>query len=162
LNNIAAKAVFFQETLTERYRIRQFKIIENAKRLAKSLLNLGFDVLTGGTDNHMVLVNVANFRDGLTGLIAQQCLEECGIIINKNKLPYDTQNAMITSGIRLGTPIVTKSGMGETQMDCIAGMIDSILRQIQIHSESQYSIDESFKTQMAEKVKTLCNRYAVL
>jgi glycine hydroxymethyltransferase len=162
LNNIAAKAVFFQETLTEQYRTRQFKIIENAKRLAESLMNLGFDVLTGGTDNHMVLVNVANFRDGLTGLIAQQCLEDCGIIVNKNKLPYDSQNAMITSGIRLGTPIVTKRGMGQAQMDCIAEMIDSVLRQIQIHSESQYDIDKSFKAQMTEKVKTLCNSYAVM
>ncbi|MHC4074804.1 MAG: serine hydroxymethyltransferase [Planctomycetota bacterium] len=162
LNNIAAKAVFFRETLTEEYRIRQFKIIENAKRLAESLLNLGFDVLTGGTDNHMVLINVANFRDGLTGHIAQQSLEDCGIIINKNKLPYDTRNAMITSGIRLGTPIVTKRGMGQAQMDCIAEMIDSVLRQIQIHSESQYDIDKSFKAQMTEKVKTLCNSYAVM
>ena len=86
--------------------------MENATRLAKNLLDLGYDVLTGGTDNHMVLINITNLREGLTGAIAQECLEDCGIIINKNRLPYDTKSAAVTSGLRLGTPIVTRNGMG--------------------------------------------------
>jgi len=76
-NHIAAKAVFFKETLSDEYRARQFKIIENAKKLADSLQDCGFDIITGGTDNHMVLVNVVNFREGLTGVTAQRSLEQC-------------------------------------------------------------------------------------
>ncbi|MHC4555731.1 MAG: serine hydroxymethyltransferase [Planctomycetota bacterium] len=132
LNNVAAKAIFFKETLSDKYRDIQFKIIDNAKTLANNLLGLGYDVLTGGTDNHMVLVNVANFREGLTGIIAQKCLEDCGIIVNKNRLPYDKKNATVASGIRLGTPIVTKNRMGAEQMDIISALIDSVLREVKI------------------------------
>ena len=107
LNNVAAKAVFFKETLSDEYRARQFKIVENAGKLADDLMNLGYDVLTGGTENHMALVNVANFREGMTGVIAQKCLEDCDIIVNMNRLPYDTKSMAVASGVRLGTPIVT-------------------------------------------------------
>ncbi|GAH27858.1 unnamed protein product, partial [marine sediment metagenome] len=99
LNNVAAKAVFFKETLSDGYKARQFKIIENAKRLANGLLDLGYDVLTGGTDNHIVLINVSNLREGFTGVVAQKCLEECGIIVDMNKMPYDKRRAAVTSGI---------------------------------------------------------------
>jgi len=109
LNNVAGKAVFFKETLCEEYRARQFKIISNAQRLARGLTDLGHDVLTGGTDNHMVLMNVSNLRPGLTGAAAQNCLEQCGIIVNMNRLPYDIRPASVTSGLRLGTPIVPKT-----------------------------------------------------
>jgi len=159
LNHIAAKAVFFKETLTEEYRTRQFKIIENAKRLAGNLLDLGFDVLTKGTDNHMILINVANLRDGLTGLMAQKCLEDCGIIVDMIKLPYDKREATITSGIRLGTPIVTKRGMGIDEMNNISVLIDAILKRVKIVSDSEYSIEASFKEQMRIKVKDLCDRF---
>jgi glycine hydroxymethyltransferase len=128
LNNAAAKAVFFKETLSEAYRARQFKIISNAQRLAGALIDLGYDVLTGGTDNHMVLMNVSNLRPGLTGAAAQKALEQCGIIVNMNRLPYDTRSAGVTSGLRLGTPIVTKNGMGDAEMKTIAGLIDAVLR----------------------------------
>ena len=124
LNNIAAKAVFFKEMLSAEYHDRQFGIVENAKTLAEEFLRMGYDVQTGGTDNHMFLANVANFRRGLTGFIAQHCLEDCGIIVNMNRLPYDTQNARITSGMRLGTPIVTKNGMGTPEMHVISRLVD--------------------------------------
>ena len=161
LNHIAAKAVFFKETLTDEYKARQFKIIENAKRLASGLMDLRIDVLTGGTDNHMILVNVANSRDGLTGVIAQKCLEECGIIVDMNSLPYDEKSDSVTSGIRLGTPIVTKNGMGAEEMDSIAGLIDVVLKGVKIISDSEYRIDESFKEQMRNRVKDLCRRFPV-
>ncbi len=157
LNHIAAKAVFFKETLSDEYKARQFKIIENAKRLASSLLDLGLDVLTGGTDNHMVLVNVSNFREGLTGVIAQKCLEECGIVVDVNKLPYDKKSASVASGIRLGTPIVTKNGMGVKEMDEISVLIDAILKAVEIISEREYKIDESFKEEKRNEVKELCS-----
>jgi glycine hydroxymethyltransferase len=159
LNNIAAKAVFFKETFSKQYRTRQFKIIENAKRLAGNLADLDYDVLTGGTDNHMVLINISNLRDGMTGLIAQHCLEDCGIVINMNKLPYDNKNAKVTSGIRLGTPIITKNGMGHEEIDTITTLVDTALRKVKILSESKYEIEESVKDELKEKVKQLCVRF---
>ena len=161
LNNVAAKAIFFKETLSEEYRTRQFNIIANAKTLANNLLGLGYDVVTGGTDNHMVLVNVANFREDLTGVIAQKCLEDCGIIVNKNRLPYDKKSATVTSGIRLGTPIVTKNGMGAEQMDIISALIDAALREVKTIASSQYEIDESFKNEIHDRVKQLCCRFPI-
>jgi len=159
LNNIAGKAVFFKETMSDEYRARQFKIIENARSLASGLLELGYDVLTGGTDNHMVLVNVANFRQDLTGLIAQNCLEECGIIVNRNKLPYDPRPASTTSGVRLGTPIVTRNGMGPDQMHQIASMVDSVLREAQIRSETDYRLPDSFSRAKREEAAELCAKF---
>lgn len=161
LNHIAAKAVFFKEALLPEYKTRQFKIIENAKRLADNLLDLGYDVLTKGTDNHMVLINIGNLREGLTGLIAQRCLEECGIIINMNRLPYDRKSAAVTSGIRLGTPIVTKDGMGVKEMDEISVRTDQVLRSVKTISDTRYSIDEAFKESMRNKVKDLCSRFVM-
>jgi len=162
LNNIAAKAVFFKETLSEEYRARQFRIIENAKALAESLLNLGHDVLTGGTDNHMILINVDSFREGLTGLVAQKCLEQCGIIVNMNRLPYDRKGPAVTSGVRLGTPIVTKNGMGPGEMKTTAALFDSVLRNIKIVGGGKYEIDQSFKNEILKDVKKLCRRFPML
>ena len=161
LNHIAAKAVFFKETLTDEYRARQFKIVENAKGLAGDLLDLGFDMLTKGTDNHMILINVANSRDGLTGVIAQKCLEECSIIVDMIKLPYDKREATTTSGIRLGTPVVTKRGMGVEEMNSISALIDAVLKRVKIVSDIEYGIDEPFKEQMREKIEDLCSKFAV-
>jgi len=161
LNNVAAKAVFFKETLSDEYRARQFKIIENARRLAYDLMNLGYDVLTGGTDNHMVLVNVANFREGMTGVIAQKCLEDCGIIVNMNRLPYDTKSMAVASGVRLGTPIVTKNGMGAAEMHSISELIDAVLKGVRVVTNSEYRIDESLSSEIRSKVRQLCGRFPV-
>jgi len=161
LNNVAAKAVFFKEALCDEYKARQFRIIENAKRLSKALLDLGYDVLTGGTDNHMILVNVANFREGLTGAIARRCLEECGIIVDRVALPYESQKTIAGNGIRLGTPIVTKDGKGSKEMDRITKMMDAVLKEVEIVSSNEYKIDESFKEEMRNKVKDLCARFPV-
>ena len=159
LNNVAAKAVFFKETLSDEYRARQFKIIENAKALAGSLAGMGYDVVTGGTDIHMVLVNVGNLSEGLTGLAGQKCLEECGIIVNKNRLPYDKKSAAVTSGVRLGTPIVTKNGMGLTEMESISALIDVVLKEVKVKSDSEYEIDKSLRDEVRDQVKQLCGRF---
>jgi len=158
-NHIAAKAVFFKETLCDEYKVRQFKIIENAKRLAGNLLNLGYDVLTKGTDNHMVLINTENFREALTGAIAQRCLEDCSIIVDMIKLPYDKKLASITSGIRLGTPIVTRNGMGDKEMDRISELIDAVLRKVKIISDREYEINESLRNEIRDKVRQLCGKF---
>lgn len=159
LNNVAAKAVFFKETLTGEYRARQFKIVENAQRLARNLLGLGYDVLTGGTDNHMALVNVGNLRAGMTGYIAQKCLEDCGIIVNMNRLPYDKKGAAVASGVRLGTPIVTRNGMGPEQMDIIAGFVDAVLKRVRIISDRQYELDASLREESKDNVRQLCRKF---
>jgi glycine hydroxymethyltransferase len=159
LNNIAAKAIFFKEALSAEYRQRQFKIIENAKRLSDELLALGYDVLTGGTDNHMVLIDVGNLRQGMTGLVAQKCLEDCGIIVNRNRLPYDKRSPMVTSGVRLGTPIVTKNGMGAEQMDNVSELIDEALRGVRIISTREYEIDKSVRNHIRDKVTEICHKF---
>ena len=157
-NNMAAKAVFFKETLSVEYRERQFRIVENAQRLAKNLLELGHDVVTGGTDNHMVLVNVADLQEGLAGPTAQKCLEECGIVVDMIHLPYE-KGPSAAGGIRLGTPIVTKNGMGAKEMDSISGLIDSVLRKVEVVNDSEYKIDGTFREKMQTKVKDLCGNF---
>jgi glycine hydroxymethyltransferase len=172
LNNAAAKAVFFKETLSLAYRARQFKIISNAQRLAWALIDLGYDVLTGGTDNHMVLMNVSHLRPGppprlasenagagLTGAAAQKGLEQCGIIVNMNRLPYDTRSAGVTSGLRLGTPIVTRNGMGDAEMKTIAGLIDAVLRGAEPLGEMDCRVDDRLRDHVTAKVVELCRTF---
>ena len=161
LNNVAAKAVFFKETLSEEYRNWQLRIVDNAKKLADDLLNLGHDVLTGGTDTHMILVNVTSLQEDMTGIVAQQSLDDCGIIVNKNGLPYDKKGAAVASGIRLGTPIVTRNGMGPEQMSTIAELVDSALRAVHIGNDGRYSIDESTRDDTRAGVKQLCEKHPI-
>ncbi len=159
LNNIAAKAVFFKEMLSAEYQARQFKIVENAQVLARAFDRLGYDILTGGTDNHMFCINVGHFREGLTGAIAQHCLEKCGIIVNMNRLPYDSHSPRVTSGMRLGTPIVTKNGMGHAQMEAIAGLIDAVLTQVLPTGGREYRLDDRLRLETKRQVEDLCARF---
>ena len=122
---------------------------------------MGYDVVTGGTDNHMVLVNVANFREGMTGVIAQKCLEDCGIVVNMNRIPYDTKSMAVASGLMLGTPIVTRNGMGAEQMHSISELIDAVLKGVTIETNNQYRIDESLRSEIRDKVKQLCGKFPI-
>ncbi len=162
LNNIAAKAVFFNEVLSAEYQNRQILIVENAKALAGALVDLGFEVVTGGTDNHMVLIHISRFLDGLTGIIAQKALEECGIIVNMNRLPYDPRPQAVTSGMRLGTPIVTLQGMGPQHMRPIAEMLKRILQRVRPTGDRSYQLDESFQAEMRDQVTQLCRRFPIV
>lgn len=159
LNNIAAKAVFFKEMLSPQYKDRQVRIVENAKTLAEEFVRRGYDVLTGGTDNHLFCVNVASLHRGLTGLIAQKSLEDCGIIVNMNRLPYDRQNARITSGMRIGTPIVTRNGMRTSEMPTVAELVDQVLTRVQVLSDREYRLDRGFQDEVREQVHDLCSRF---
>lgn len=159
LNNVAAKAVFFKEMASEEYRARQFKIVQNAKVLGQAFADLGYDVLTGGTDNHMFMVNVAHYRRGLTGLLAQRCLEDCGIIVNMNRLPYDKHSARVTSGMRLGTPIVTRNGMGRAEMVEIARLIDIVLTGAEVLDNGLYRLAEPIRLDARTRVQHLCTRF---
>jgi len=107
----------------------------------------------------MVLINTENFREALTGAIAQRCLEDCGIVVDAMKLPYNKKPALSTSGIRLGTPIVTKNGMGAEEMERASELIDAVLRKVNIVSDGGYEIDESLRSDVRDKVKKLCGRF---
>jgi glycine hydroxymethyltransferase len=122
---IAAKAVCFKEALQPAFREYQQQIVKNAARLAATLTAQGFRLVSGGTDNHLMLVDV--FARGLTGKVAEAALGQAGITVNKNTIPFDTNSPMVGSGIRIGTPAVTTRGMREAEMDEIAGLIGRVL-----------------------------------
>jgi glycine hydroxymethyltransferase len=161
LNNIAGKAVFFKETLSDEYRARQFKIVENAKSLADNLSDMGYDVVTGGTDNHMILVNVTNLKEGLSGSAAQRCLEDCGIVVDRARLPYDEMLPDLASGVRLGTHIVTRNGMGRKEMDSISELFNGVLKKVEAKGSADYHLDESFREEKRRQVRDLCLRFPI-
>lgn len=123
---IGAKAICFKEALQDEFKDYARKIVQNAAVLAESLLSYGFKLITGGTDNHLILIDLTN--EGITGDIAEKRLCEQGIIVNKNCIPYDPLPPTITSGIRIGTPALTTRGMGEDEMKKIARMIEAVIR----------------------------------
>jgi glycine hydroxymethyltransferase len=118
---IAAKAVCFHEALQPSFRLYQQQIVKNAARLAAALGAAGYRLVSGGTDNHLMLVDV--FSRGITGKAAEAALGRAGITVNKNAIPFDKNPPMVASGIRIGTPAVTTRGMREPEMDLIAGLI---------------------------------------
>ena len=122
---IAAKAVAFREAQTSEWRAYQGQIVRNARALADAMLARGFRLVSGGTDTHLLLVDLT--AKGVTGKDAQEALDRAWITVNKNGIPFDTKGPMTTSGIRLGTPAVTTRGMGEAEMGQIAALIDRVL-----------------------------------
>ncbi len=120
---IAAKGISFGEALLPSFKTYQEQVIKNAKKLSSELINLGYEIITGGTDNHLMLVDVKN-SIGLTGLEAENILAKINITCNKNAIPFDTEKPKYTSGIRLGTPAITTRGMKEVEMVKIAHLID--------------------------------------
>ena len=122
---IAAKAVALEEALQPEFREYQGRVIRNAKRLADELLDRDFDLVTGGTDNHLLLVDLT--RRGITGKEAEAALAGAGIVANKNTIPFDRKGPRVTSGLRLGVPALTTRGMGEPEMAVIAELIGKVL-----------------------------------
>ena len=122
---IAAKAICFLEAMHPSFREYQEQIVRNAKTLAECLARNGFRIVSGGTDNHLMLVDLRPKK--LTGKIAQESLDKAGITVNKNLIPFDPEKPLVTSGIRIGTPAVTTRGMKEREMADIADMIAEIL-----------------------------------
>jgi glycine hydroxymethyltransferase len=123
---IAAKAVCFKEALSPDFKRYSTQVVANARALAAALMELGFDIVSGGTDNHLMLVDLRNRE--LTGKVAQTALDAASITVNKNTVPKETQSPFVTSGIRIGTPAVTTRGMKEPEMRRIASLIDRVLR----------------------------------
>jgi len=142
---IAAKAVSFKEALTPEFKEYQQQIIRNAKKLGEELMARGFDLISGGTDNHLLLVDLRN--KNITGIDAEKLLDRVGVTLNKNTIPYDPQSPFITSGIRIGTPAVTTRGMKEGDMVTIAEIIYTIIN-------NPEKIDE-----VSQMVKDLCRNF---
>jgi glycine hydroxymethyltransferase len=145
---IAAKAVCFKEALEPGFATYQQQIVTNAKRLAAGLANAGFRLVSGGTDNHLMLVDV--FSKGLTGKVAEAALGKAGITVNKNAIPFDKNPPMVASGIRVGTPAVTSRGMGEPEMDAIAEYIARALASPE---------DDAALNMVRSEVESLCRRF---
>lgn len=147
---IAAKAVAFKEALSEEFKEYQKKVVKNAKTLADALKRKGFKLVSDGTDNHLMLVDLTNFN--ITGKEAEEALDKAGITVNKNTIPFDTKPPAVTSGIRIGTPCVTTRGMGEQEMEEIAEIIERVIKNIS---------NESVIKDMKKKVQALCKRFPI-
>ncbi len=143
---IAAKAICFKEAASDEFRECQRQTVKNAGLLAGELIQAGFRVISGGTDNHLMLVDVS--VKGLTGKVASEALDRAGITLNKNEIPFDTRPPQITSGIRIGTPALTTRGMKEPEMKLIAAWITNVLNNIEsekIIAETRKSIEDFCK-----------------
>jgi glycine hydroxymethyltransferase len=147
---IAAKAVALKEALSPEFKVYQEQIVKNARALAEALTARGFRLTSGGTDNHLMLVDLR--QSELTGKVAQETLDKARITVNKNGVPFDTRSPFVTSGIRIGTPAVTTRGMKEDEMRLIAGFIRNALDQVG---------DEAALKAIGEQVGELCKKFPV-
>jgi glycine hydroxymethyltransferase len=147
---IAAKAVAFKEALSPAFKRYQQQVVANARALAQGLLDRGYKIVSGGTDTHLMLVNLTN--KGITGKEADAALDAAGIIVNKNAVPYDEKPPAVASGIRLGTPIVSTRGMKEAEMGEIVGLVDRVLQSRQ---------DPAVLEDVRGQAKALCSRFPI-
>ncbi len=142
---IAAKAVAFKEALSDDFKTYQKNVVKNAKTLSEKLMDFGFNLVSNGTDNHLMLIDLTNFN--ITGKDAENILSLSGITVNKNTIPFETKSPFVTSGIRIGTPVLTSRKMGTSEMEIIASLIFNVLK---------YQTDETIhKTQ--KEIKNLCD-----
>jgi len=147
---IAAKAVCFQEAMKPEFKSYQAQIIANAKVLATALATRGYRIVSGGTDNHLMMVDLRDKNADLTGKVAQERLDRANITCNKNTIPFETRSPFQASGIRLGTPAVTTRGMREAEMEVIAGAIDLVLSNLE---------SDDVLHQAQEQMLDLCRRF---
>jgi glycine hydroxymethyltransferase len=145
---IAGKAVAFREALAPGFETYGRQVIANAQTLARALTARGYQIISGGTDNHLMLVDLRN--KNITGKDAQEALDEAGITVNKNAVPFDDKSPLITSGIRIGTPALTTRGMREAEMEEIGGLIDEV-----IVNRGKTDVYRS----VAARVEALCLRF---
>jgi glycine hydroxymethyltransferase len=145
---IAAKAVAFKEALAPEWKAYQKQIVANAAALAKGLQGEGWRLVSGGTDNHLMLVDV--FAQGLTGKVAEKALDKAGITVNKNTIPFDTNSPMVASGIRLGTPALTTRGMKESDMAEVAKLVSRALHAVE---------NETELAEVRRQVGKICDRF---
>ncbi|HLR76993.1 MAG TPA: serine hydroxymethyltransferase, partial [Balneolaceae bacterium] len=145
---IAAKAVSFKEALEDDFKTYQQQVQKNAKVLADSFNEMGYNLVSGGTDNHLILVNLKN--KGITGKKAEKALEKADITLNKNMVPFDTESPFVTSGIRIGTPAMTTRGFKEETFKTVAKLIDKII---------QDPDNEEVISEVKKQVGEICEQY---
>ena len=145
---IAAKAVAFGEAQQPEFKTYIQQVKKNAKALSDALIAEGIDIVSGGTDNHLLLVNLRSL--GITGKVAEHVLDEVGITVNKNTIPFDTESPFVTSGIRIGTPAVTTRGFKEEEMKETASIIALLLKNPE---------DENTKKEAKERVASLTDKF---
>lgn len=144
---IAGKAVAFNEALKPEFRTYQTQVVENCRELAKTLIENGLKLVGGGTDTHLVLVDLRNLK--LTGKVAEERLDRVGLTVNKNTVPFETESAFVTSGIRLGTPSITTRGMGKAEMRWLG---EAIVRTLRDDSEANLS-------RVRDEVQQMCRKF---
>ena len=147
---IAGKAIAFKEAMNEKFKQDQVQTVKNAETLCNCLKEKGFDIVSGGTDNHLMLVNLNNMN--ITGKDAEAAMSKAGIIANKNTVPFETRSPFITSGVRLGTPACTTRGMKEKEMELIADYIEIAIK----NADNDRLLSET-----SGKVRELCSRFPV-
>ncbi len=147
---IAAKAVALKEALSAEFKIYQWQIVRNAKALAGALMGNGFKLISGGTDNHLMLLDLRHSE--LTGKVAQETLDKARITVNRNTVPFEARSPFVTSGVRIGTPAVTTRGMKEEEMEFIAGFIARALNNVG---------DEAVLKSIGDDVRELCRKFPV-
>ena len=152
MHTIAAKAVAFKEAMEPDFKAYQSQVVKNAKALAEGLMGNGFRLISGGTDNHLMLIDLTGTYKQLSGRQAADHLEDAGIIVNKNTIPADKRSATTTSGIRLGTPMLAGRGMKETEMQLIADLIKETL---------EGRRNSQAKQGVREKVRDLCSQFPI-
>lgn len=145
---IAAKAVSFEEALKDDFKTYQQQVQKNAKVMADAFKSMDYNLVSDGTDNHLILVDLRN--KGLTGKIAEESLDEANITLNKNMVPYDTESPFVTSGIRIGSPAMTTRGFGEDEFKKVASLIDRVLQDPE---------NESVLKNVKQEVKELCEHF---
>ncbi|MGB4850761.1 MAG: serine hydroxymethyltransferase, partial [Ignavibacteria bacterium] len=145
---IAAKAVSFKEALENNFLDYAKQVIKNAQAMANKLITMDYKVISGGTDNHLMLIDLRN--KNISGKAAQETLDEVGITCNKNSVPFDDKSPLVTSGIRIGTPALTTRGMKESEMERIADMINKVISAPK---------DERIKKEVSEEVKNLTSGF---
>jgi glycine hydroxymethyltransferase len=145
---IAAKAVALKEALSDEFVVYQKTVVDNAATMAQVFMNKGIDLVSGGTDNHLLLVDLTNL--GITGKAAEERLDRAGITVNKNAIPFETQSPFVTSGIRIGTPAITSRGIKAPQAEIIANLMVDLLK----HSDDQQKIKK-----IRESVAELCQAF---
>lgn len=148
MHTIAAKAVALKEALTDEFKVYQSQIVKNSRAMADELISQGFRLVSGGTDNHLLLIDLTDI--GITGKDAEEVLDRTGITTNKNTIPFDTKGPRITSGIRIGTPAVTTRGMKEEEMKIIARAISDTLKNMENNKRL---------AEVREEIGSLCERF---
>lgn len=159
LNSIAAKARALGMVLKPEFKERMKRIKADAQALAKCFIDKGYHVITGGSDNHLVVVDVIS--NGITGIIAEKALEDCNIVVNKNRIPGDQKSAFVTSGIRIGTNSLALIGMGPEEMPLCAELIDRVLSSVKPLDDRKYELNESVKASVQSEVAEICKRFPI-